>query len=116
MGDNIKKGIRSWLQVQPANPFAISIQETGDFELSAIRNRIWYRGDGNELEQMYMQNPEYADKTKFWASKCSAGMEMRKIHTGLPSLIVRTLSSIVTNTKHKGLKCISIKGDGYESK
>ena len=41
MGDNIKKGIRSWLQVQPANPFAISIQETGDFELSAIRNRIW---------------------------------------------------------------------------
>ena len=42
-----------------------------------------------------MQNPEYADKTKFWASKCSAGMEMRKIHTGLPSLIVRTLSSIV---------------------
>ena len=95
MGDNIKKGIRSWLQVQPASPFAISIQETGDFELTAIRNRIWYRGDGNELEQMYMQNPEYADKTKFWASKCSAGMEMRKIHTGLPSLIVRTLSSIV---------------------
>ena len=95
MGDNIKKGIRSWLQVQPASPFAISIQETGDFELTAIRNRIWYRGDGNELEQMYMQNPEYADKTKFWASKCSVGMEMRKIHTGLPSLIVRTLSSIV---------------------
>lgn len=95
MSNNIKKGIRNWLQVQPASTYAINIQQIGDFELSAIRNRIWYRGDGNELEQMYMQNTEFADKTKFWASKCSSGMEMRKIHTGLPSLIVRTLSSII---------------------
>lgn len=95
MSDNIKKGIRSWLQVQPAQSYAIQIQEVMDFELSAIRNRIWYRGDGNELEQLYQQNPEYADKTKFWASKSSSGMEMRKIHTGLPGLIVRILSGII---------------------
>ena len=95
MSNNIKKGIRNWLQVQEANPFAINIQEVADYELTAIRNRIWYRGDGNELEQMYQQDPDYADKRKFWASKCSAGLEMRKIHTGLPSLIVRTLASIV---------------------
>ena len=74
MSNNIKKGIRNWLQVQPASTYAINIQQIGDFELSAIRNRIWYRGDGNELEQMYMQNTEFADKTKFWASKCSPGM------------------------------------------
>lgn len=95
MSNNIKKGIREWLQVQPAQPYALQIQEVIDFEISAIRNRIWYRGDGNELQQMYQQNPEYADKTKFWASRCSEGMEMRKIHTGLPSLIVRTLCSII---------------------
>ena len=95
LSDNIKRGIRSWLQVQPAQPYAIQINEVLDFELSAIRNRIWYRGDGNELEQLYGQNPEWADKYKFWASKCTPGMEMRKIHTGLPSLIVRTLVSIV---------------------
>ena len=95
MSNNIKKGIRNWLQIQPAQPYAINIQEVADFELSAIRNRIWYRGDSNELEQMYQQNVDYADKTKFWASKCSQGMEMRKIHTGLPSLIIRTLSSII---------------------
>ena len=95
LSDNIKRGIRSWLQVQPAQPYAIQINEVLDFELSAIRNRIWYRGDGNELEQLYGQNPEWADKHKFWASKCTPGMEMRKIHTGLPALIVRTLVSIV---------------------
>lgn len=95
MSTNIKKGIRNWLQIQPAQPYAINIQEVADYELTAIRNRIWYRGDGNELEQMYQQNNEYADRTKFWASKCSPGMDMRKIHTGLPALMVRILSSIV---------------------
>ena len=95
LNNTIRKGIRNWLQIQPSTPYAIQINEVLDFELSAIRNRIWYRGDSNELEQMYMQNPDYADKTKFWASKSSPGMEMRKIHTGLPSLTVRTLSNII---------------------
>lgn len=95
MSDNIKRGVRTWLNVVPANPYGIQINETMDFEASAIRNRIWYRGDGNELEQMYRQNPEYTDKYKFWASQCTPGMEMRKIHTGLPGLIVRMLSSII---------------------
>ena len=97
MNNNIKKGIRNWLQVQPSSAYALMIHEVADFELSAIRNRIWYRGDGNELEQMYQQNPEYADRTKFWAGKCTPGMEMRKIHTGIPALMVRVLSSIVLN-------------------
>lgn len=95
LSNNIKRGIRSWLQIQPSNPYSIQIQETADFELSAIRNRIWYRGDSSELEQMYQQNPEWADKYKFWASRCTPGMEMRKIHTGLPGLIVRILAAIV---------------------
>lgn len=96
LNENIKRGIRSWLNVIPANPLQIQIDEILDFEANAIRNRIWYRGDSNELEQLYrQQNMEYADKHKFWASKCTPGMEMRKIHTGLPGLIVRILSAIV---------------------
>lgn len=95
MNNSIKRGIRSWLQIQPSSPANIQINEIMDFELSAIRNRIWYRGDSNELEQLYQQLQEYADQFKFWASRCTPGMEMRKIHTGLPGLIVRTLSGIV---------------------
>lgn len=95
MSENIKRGIRSWLNVQPAGPVAVQIQEIMDFELSAIRNRIWYRGDGNELEQLYQQSPEAVDRYKFWAGRCTPGMEMRKIHTGLPGLMVRILSAIV---------------------
>lgn len=95
LNENIKKTVRSWLNVLPANPYNFQINEILDFEGHAIRNRIWYRGDGNELEQFYQQNQEYADRHKFWASRCTPGMDMRKIHTGLPGLIVRTLSSAV---------------------
>lgn len=95
VNETIKRGICSWLNVVPASGNSIQINEILDFEANAIRNRIWYRGDGNELEQMYQQASEYADKYKFWASKCTPGMEMRKIHTGLPGLIIRILSGIV---------------------
>ncbi len=78
MGETIKRGIRTWLNVVPASGNSIQINEVLDFEANAIRNRIWYRGDGNELEQDDQQTPEYADKYKFWASKCTPGMEMRK--------------------------------------
>lgn len=95
LNENIKKTVRSWLNVTPANPYNFQINEMLDFEGHAIRNRIWYRGDSNELEQFYQQNRENADRYKFWASKCTPGMDMRKIHTGLPGLIVRTLTSVV---------------------
>lgn len=95
LNENIKKGIRSWLNILPASPYNIQINEMMDFEGHAIRNRIWYRGDGNELEQFYQQSGEYADKHKFWASRSTPGMDIRKIHTGLPGLIVRTLSFVV---------------------
>ena len=41
LNENIKRGIRSWLNVQQASPYSIQIQEMVDFELNAIRNRIW---------------------------------------------------------------------------
>lgn len=95
LGDTIKRGLRSWLNITPANPYSIQINEVMDFELSAIRNRIWYRGDSSELEQMYQQNPEWADKYKFWASKCSPGMESGRFIPGLPGMIVRIMTAIV---------------------
>ena len=95
LNENIKKTVRSWLNIVPANPYSIQINEILDFEAHAIRNRIWYRGDGNELEQLYRQSEEYVDKHKFWGSKCTPGMEIRKIHTGLPGLIVKILAAAV---------------------
>lgn len=94
MSEGMKRGIRGWLNIQDANPAMIMINETLDYEANAIKNRIWYRGDSNEIQQLYCQINTGVDRYKFWASKSSPGQEMRKIHTGLPALIVDTLAGI----------------------
>lgn len=95
LNEGIKHSVRSWLNITPASAQSFQINEMMDFEGHAIRNRIWFRGDGSELEQFYQQNHEYADRYKFWASKSTKGMEIRKIHTGLPALTVKVLCSII---------------------
>lgn len=94
LSNNIKKGLRSWL-LPDQTPDNLQITEHIDFHTNAIRNRVWYRGDSNELEQLYEQLNRYADRYKFWAAQCSPGMEIRKIHLGIPNLMVKVLSSIV---------------------
>ncbi len=93
MSDKIKTGIRSWLRIEPAQRNTFRITETLDYESNAIKNRIWYRGDSEELSQLYSQMP--GDKTRFWAATCTPGLEIRKIHTGLPGMITEVLTSIV---------------------
>ena len=55
MSEGMKRGIRGWLNIQDANPAMIMINETLDYEANAIKNRIWYRGDSNEIQQLYCQ-------------------------------------------------------------
>lgn len=94
LSNNIKRGIRSWLNVQEVSPTNILINEPLDYEANAIKNRIWYRGDSEELQQLYSQIDTGVDKYKFWACKSTPGQEIRKIHTGLPALVVDTLAGI----------------------
>ena len=54
MAEKIKTGIRTWLHIQPAVNGSISIQETLDYEGNAIKNKIWYRGESEELSQLYL--------------------------------------------------------------
>lgn len=94
LSENVKRGIRSWLNVQEASPANILINETLDYEANAIKNRIWYHGDSEELQQLYSQIDTGVDRYKFWACKSTPGQEIRKIHTGLPALVVDTLAGI----------------------
>ncbi len=95
--DNLRTKMQSWLQINPPLAMLINIQEVLDFQGNAIKNRIWYRGDPNELEQLYWQIPKHAvEMQKFWASHATPGMEMRKIHTGLPATVVDILAGIIT--------------------
>ena len=95
--DNVRRRMQSFLQINPPMAMMINLEEVLDFQGNAIKNRIWYRGDPNELEQLYWQIPKHqVEMQKFWASHPTMGMEMRKIHTGLPATIVDLLAGIVT--------------------
>lgn len=88
----LKNALKSFLNVTEANGLSLQIDELLDFEANAFVNEIWYRGDGYELEQLYKSIPDY--KYSFWGATSTRGLEIRKIHTGLPKIIVNTLTNI----------------------
>ena len=92
-----KKMIKKWLDIQETNNTTIVIHEPYTYEGNLAKNTIWYRGDASELHQFYTQKDDGIGNTSFWAAKPSKGLTIRKIHTGLPSLIVRTIVKVVIN-------------------
>ena len=84
--------MRSFLRIQEAQTTNFNIQESMNYETNVFKNKIWYRGDSYELEQLYkqLQNNNFS----FWGSVPTVGMEIRKIHTGLPKIIVNKLADI----------------------
>lgn len=95
MSENVKQKMQSWLQITPANVHSFNIQETMDFQANVIKNRIWYLGDPDELTQLYSQIDSSQNRLRFWAARSSNGREIRKIHIGLPAIIVDMLTSII---------------------
>lgn len=90
--DMIRKSMRSFLKLEQAQPNVITITEAMTFEDNAAKNQIWYRGDSYELDQLYKQLPH--SNINFWGATSTPGQEIRKIHTGIPGLIVDRLVDI----------------------
>lgn len=95
MSENVKQKMQSWLQITPANVHSFNIQETMDFQANVIKNRIWYLGDPDELSQLYSQIDSSQNRLRFWAARSSTGREIRKMHIGLPAIMVDMLTSII---------------------
>lgn len=98
MGDSFKSMIRNWLQVQPAINSTITLREQTSYQINAYKNRLLFAGDPSELEQFFMQTAnDQVTKARFWASRPSKGNNIRKMHSGLPAMMVNTLSNIVAS-------------------
>lgn len=91
--ERVKEMIKSWLDIRPATGQNFVIQEDMDFNAECIRNLIWYRGDSHELASFYSQL-EYAEDM-FWAVTQTADIKMKRSHTGLPKLLVKTIINTV---------------------
>lgn len=101
VNEKIKSVIRNWLNIQPSPGDTITIQETNTFEGSCFRNLLWYRGDASELHQYYTQIDDLMGNAKFWAAISTNGIDFRKIHTGLPAMIVDMLADIIVDSFNK---------------
>lgn len=93
MAESIRSGIKNFLQITPASDKTITVTETSNHLTECFINRIWYWGNSKQLAELYRQID--TNKTMFWAAKSTKGLEIRKIHTGLPALICETLVNIV---------------------
>lgn len=89
-----KNMIMKIFKIQPALESSITIQEPLSFQANVLKNQIWYRGDPSELQQFFhAATVDNVTKTRFWSA--SAGSEIRKIHTGLPKMVVNKYRDII---------------------
>ena len=95
MGDKIRMALRSFLKIEPAQRLSVVVDEEMDFQTTAFCHKLWYRGKASELNQFYKQLNDGTGR--FWGAVPTRGLEIRKIHTGIPKLIVDTLANIVTS-------------------
>lgn len=93
--ERVKDMIRSWLEIQPAQGKGLTIREAVSFETNVLRNRIWYRGDASELEQLFkLLSEDTVCRARFWAAAPNSET-IRKAHSGLPGVMVDTLVAVV---------------------
>jgi len=107
--NGVRNMVMKVMRIKPApENRVITITEPLSYRTNVLRNRLWYRGDPSELDQFYKQTAsDSVAKSRFWAAVPSADLAIRKIHSGLPAMIVERLSDIVV----ADLDGISLKTD-----
>ncbi len=97
LSEMIRTKIRNYLRIESPQAVSVNIDQLGDFDVETFINTIWYRGKTHEIEQLYHRIAETAISACFWGSTPTLGNKIRKIHTGLPSLIVEVLTNVCTD-------------------
>jgi len=83
------------LKIEPARERKIVLREPLTFRANVLRNQVWYRGDPAELEQFFKQSAAMdVEKARFWAAVPHG--RVRKIHSGLVSIVIDRYRDIVT--------------------
>ena len=90
----IRERVRNWLEIVPVGGFGGgSVLSDADFEREIFRNKIWYRGVCSELAGFYGAGDDLLGNRSFWAEG-GRNHKIRKMHSGLPALMVDVLADI----------------------
>ena len=89
-----KSMIMKLLKIEPALERQIVIQEPLSFQANVLKNQIWYRGDPSELSQFFSAaSVDNATASRFWCA--SATSKVRKMHSGVPKMVINKFKDIV---------------------
>lgn len=86
------------LDIRPANDSKITIYEPLSHAGNVTRNRLWYRGEPSELDQFFKVSAGKNDivaQSRFWAATPSENSSIRKMHSGLPAMIVDRITDMI---------------------
>jgi hypothetical protein len=78
----------------------VVLNESLAYENDLLMNRVWYTADASLIEQLfkkYQNGTDTVSSGRFWAAVPVAGLAIRKIHSGLPQMIVNTLTDLVVS-------------------
>lgn len=90
------KAAMKMFNLRPAIDKAVTITEPLSYKGNVLKNRMWYRGDPSELDQFFKKTAsDLVSQSRFWVASPSDGLNIRKIHSGLPAIIADKLSDIV---------------------
>ncbi|MBQ7595973.1 MAG: phage portal protein, partial [Clostridia bacterium] len=93
--NNLRDRIRNFLEIKEPQGLTVNIEQLFDIEGELFKNKLWFRGNANELETFYEHvDAGHIGNRHFWSSRPTKSMNIRKIHTGLPSLIVEKLTDV----------------------
>jgi len=90
--DKIRNKILSMLRIHQVGVYGFDINRLLNHDQNCAKNRVWYEGDSFEISQLF--GMIFNDNNSFWGSTMTKGMEIRKIHIGLPKLLVDTLNNV----------------------
>lgn len=78
----------------------VVLNESLAYENDLLMNRVWYTADASLIEQLfkkYQSGTDTVSSGRFWSAVPVAGLAIRKIHSGLPQMIVDTLTDLVVS-------------------
>ena len=110
----LTKAAIKYLNVQEAQQNYMNITEVYTYETNLLKNKLWYRGEPYELDQFFKSiSTDPVNKARFWSAVPSEDLLIRKIHSGLPAIIVEKLADIVVSDMDK-IEVVNTEGNTDE--
>lgn len=96
----IKDKLLAMFRITPATERSITIQEPMSFQTRVLMNQVLYHGDVSELQQFFEAAAcDKATRSRFWAASYKS--DMRKVHSGVPRLVVNKFRDLVASDLDK---------------